>query len=94
MGLIYRPTIFFEDQHDADLYISLSMRAYLEKHPSKENYEEDDDYQLFTIDIEPETVKEMQAIAENDDDLKMIEMIKKYECSYINIEPHLYFIAE
>ena len=94
MVLVYRPTIFFEDQHDADLYISLSMRAYLEEHPSKDNYEEDDDYQLFSIDIDPETVAAMENIAENDDDKKMIKMIKKYECSYINIEPHLYFILE
>ena len=89
--IIYRPTIYLEDTgHDYDIIINPKIREYIET--EGESYPEPD-YTLYTLDITDETLGKLTTLAESDDEKKMINEISEKGISYINIEPHVYFIA-
>lgn len=89
-GCIYHPTIWLEDQEDYSLNVNYELRLYLESEP----LEFVEDYSIFTLDITPETLKELERLAVSDDERKLISRIKETKPSYINIEPHTYFVAD
>lgn len=71
------------------IVLTPEMREYLENHPTRELYKDDYvDDNLFTIDIDETTVKEVKSLAKTDSEKEMVKEIKDAE--YMNIDICVY----
>lgn len=89
-GCIYYPTIWLEDQEDYSLNVNYDLRLYLEKEP----LEFVEDNSIFTLDINEDTLNELERLAFSENEKKLIKRIRETEAEYINIEPHTYFVSD
>lgn len=82
--------IAFPDVDEEKFIISEEMREFLENHPSRKLYDDDyEDDDLFTIDIDEKTIKDMKKIARTNDDEKLVHAVKEHE--WINVDIHVIF---
>lgn len=82
--------IAFPDIDEEKFIISEEMREFLENHPSRKLYDDDyEDDDLFTIDIDEKTIKDMKKIARTNDDEKLVHAVKEHE--WINVDIHVIF---
>ena len=82
--------IAFPDVDEKKFIISQEMREFLENHPSRKLYDDDyEDDDLFTIDIDEKTIKDMKKIAKTNDDKKLVHAVGAYE--WVNVDIHVIF---
>ena len=68
------------------IVLTPEMREYLENHPTRELYKDDYvDDNLFTIDIDEETIEKVESLAKTDSEKEMLEAIKDAEWMNIDI---------
>lgn len=68
------------------IVLTPEMREYLENHPTRELYKDDYvDDNLFTIDIDEDTVEKVESLAKTDSEKEMLEAIKDAEWMNIDI---------
>ena len=68
------------------IVLTPEMREYLENHPTRELYKDDYvDGNLFTIDIDEDTVEKVESLAKTDSEKEMLEAIKDAEWMNIDI---------
>ena len=68
------------------IVLTPEMREHLENHPTRELYKDDYvDDNLFTIDIDEDTVEKVKSLAKTDSEKEMLEAIKDAEWMNIDI---------
>lgn len=93
-GIIYAPCIWLKGQdfeEDIQLPINIELRLYLES-PAHQVHE--DDTSIYTLDIEEQTLAELDKLVESDDEKALITRIRETGAEWIDIEPHSYFVAD